>query len=422
MAAISDLRDYYSGKDLVADGGTPPTYTADSGTVRTVVDAALTEAISYWKGAILYWVAGGNIGLWSTVEDFSAAADTLTLDEDLPVAAAIADTFKLYLPLGGYRSSVKIESLLATAPVNCTGMTFDSVGGYNGMGNGTLNYYINAGGATRAAAWTAPGDAIGAQVAIGGGNGTYALYSADGSKWVKVTVVIASLPVGNQNDTIALTQSRHRLFGPIRGPENTTGITRHALFVKYNEAATALNRLYVYLKTGEWINSAGATQTATDGAVAAAGYADAGAITLPTKGAATWPSVGHVLNVNTDEIMQFNSRSGDNLIVAATGRGIRGTAAAAGLEDHVLKLIPPVDIGLDAPGAGEIYEIIANEETAPGGVSFSHPITSAAGLVIGDLAATKGYGIWLRYVHTAGGTPSLNVLSAIRVACETSEA
>jgi len=424
MAAIHDLQWFISHKPLVADGGTPTTYTADSGTVRTVVDAALTEAASYWKGALIYWVTGGNAGLWSTVEDFNAGTDTLTLDEDLPVAVQAADTYMLLLPQGNFRSDQQIVSLLATAPVNCTGMTISAVGGENGMGNGTLNFYIHAGAGTRSASWTAPGDSEGAEVVIGGGNGTYALISDDGSSWIKVAVVIASLPVGNANDTITLTQPRHRVFGPIRGAENTAGIVLYGLLVSWNSnAATALNRLLIFLKTGEWINSIGVTQTATDAAVAVAGYAASGAITLPTKGASTWPPRGHVLNVTTAEVMEFRRRNGDNLIVAATGRGIRGTGAVAGLEDQVLKLLPPIDIGLDAPGALEVYLSIANEETAPAGVTFYHPISStdANVLDVGDLAAEKGYGIWLRYTVTPGGCPMLNVLSVIEATLEVSE-
>jgi hypothetical protein len=68
-----------------------------------------------------------------------------------------------------------------------------------------------------------------------------------------------------------------------------------------------------------------------------------------------------------------------------------------------------IDIGLDpaaisAKGAaGAQAATIANESTAPAGVTFSAP-TSGSPLVIGDLAPGQVKGIWLRRTVTAGAS------------------
>ena len=414
MSDAADLVIHYSGKDLGSDGATPPTYTADSGTVSTFVDAALTEADLYWIGAKIEWLTGPNAGLFSTVQGFDSATDTITLDESLGSAVAAGHTYKLYLDQGGYRSSVEITHLVATAPVNCTGIVIARVGGYNDIGNGTLEYVHNGGGAARAARWTAPSGAAGSQVVIGAADANYVLKDTDLSKWIEITVTGAGLPGGDQSDTIALTQPRHRVEGPLTGAENAAGKTRYGLIVPRNRAATTIFIVKAFLQTGKWIDSAGAKQTAANTTVGAAGYAAAGAVTIPAADASTWPPRGHVFNQTSAEILQYNSRDGNNLTVAATGRGIRGTAAAIGTLADVLILLPNVDIGLEAPGGGNVFQTIANETTAPaGGVTFSSPITLATGLSIGDMATGVVHGVWFREQITAGGVPVLNALDCI---------
>lgn len=415
MSDCSDLVLHYSGKDLGSDGATPPTYTADSGTVSTFVDAALTEANDYWIGAKVEWLTGPNAGLFSCVQDFDSATDTITLDESLPSAVAAGHTYKLYLGLGGYRSSVEVTHLVAAAPVNVTGVVIARVGGYNDIGDGTLTYVFNGGGGARALRWTAPSGAIGPEVVVGGGNGDYVLKDTDISKWIEVTVTIAALPGSDQSDTIALTQPRHRVLGPLVGAENTAGKTRYELIVPRNRHATnTLFAITAYLRTGKWIDSTGAKQTAANTTVGAAGYANSGAVTVPCADASTWPTRGHVFNQTSAEILQYNSRSGNNLTVAASGRAIRGTSIAAGTLADVLILLPNVDIGLEAPGGGNVFQTVASETTAPaGGVTFSHPITAGAGLVIGDKAAGAVHGVWYREQITAAGVPQLNALELI---------
>lgn len=416
MSQAADLRFHYSGKDLGSDGATPTTQTADSGTVSTVVDAALTEANDYWNGAVIEWLTGANAGLFSTVEDFDAATDTLTLEEDLAAAVAAGHTYRLYLQLGNYRSSVEIVGLKSTAPVNVTGTVMKSVGMFQGPGSGTLEFIFNGGGAARALRWTAPGDTAGSQVVVGGSNGDYVLESNDISKWVEVTVTIASLPGSDQSDALTLTAPRHRFIGPILGSENSAGLTRYALMVARNRHATdSLFNLSAYLRKNVWMDSAGAQQTVTPSTVGGGGYAASGAVNVTLADASTYPATGHVKNATSGEIMQYNSRDGNVLKVAASGRGLRGTSAAAGNNGETIDLWPPFDIGLEASGGGGQYQTIASDTTAPAAVTFTSPVTGATGLSIGDKAATAHHGIWIREVVAAGGRPVLNLINYVNV-------
>jgi hypothetical protein len=64
-----------------------------------------------------------------------------------------------------------------------------------------------------------------------------------------------------------------------------------------------------------------------------------------------------------------------------------------------------VAIGLAAEGSNATAAAVANENTAPVGVTFSAPTTKAAGLSIGTLTAGQRYAIWIRRTVTPGGTP-----------------
>lgn len=59
-------------------------------------------------------------------------------------------------------------------------------------------------------------------------------------------------------------------------------------------------------------------------------------------------------------------------------------------------------IGLGTASIAAEEQTIANENTAPSGVSFSAPASFAAGLLIGDLAPSEYKAVWLRRTVTAG--------------------
>ncbi|NLF18792.1 MAG: hypothetical protein GX595_16290, partial [Lentisphaerae bacterium] len=101
------LRTFYASRYLAADGDPLTQFTLDSGTVRTIRDAALTQASGYWDGAV-GWFDPDTLtpqlqGAVFHVQSFDGGTDTLTLSRDLPAAPQAGDTFRL--ALGGNRRS-----------------------------------------------------------------------------------------------------------------------------------------------------------------------------------------------------------------------------------------------------------------------------------------------------------------------------
>lgn len=75
-----------------------------------------------------------------------------------------------------------------------------------------------------------------------------------------------------------------------------------------------------------------------------------------------------------------------------------------------------LDIALAAEAVNATMATIANESTAPGGVTFSHPSTEGTGLSIGDIPAGQMKGIWLRRTVSAGSTAQASDTCQISVA------
>jgi hypothetical protein len=72
-----------------------------------------------------------------------------------------------------------------------------------------------------------------------------------------------------------------------------------------------------------------------------------------------------------------------------------------------------IDIGIGASGVNGTETATANETTAPAGVSFSAPATSAAGLALGDIPAGQHRAFWVRLTVTAGAAFSASDAVAI---------
>ena len=61
-----------------------------------------------------------------------------------------------------------------------------------------------------------------------------------------------------------------------------------------------------------------------------------------------------------------------------------------------------LDIALAGEGVNGTMEVIADESTAPVGEVFTHPVTKAAGLAVGNVPAGEHIGIWVRRTIMAG--------------------
>ncbi len=93
-----------------------------------------------------------------------------------------------------------IRTLTYSSASNITGLTVYHVSAANGVGSGTLTYDYGANTIT----WTAPGGTAGEAVKLSK-DGKFQLFDIDKTKWARVIVVAASLPVSNQSDTITIT-------------------------------------------------------------------------------------------------------------------------------------------------------------------------------------------------------------------------
>ena len=67
-----------------------------------------------------------------------------------------------------------------------------------------------------------------------------------------------------------------------------------------------------------------------------------------------------------------------------------------------------IDIGVGTAAVNGTEQTVADESTAPAGVTFSAPSTQGAGLALGDIPAGQHKAIWLRRTVTAGAGASAN--------------
>lgn len=103
-------------------------------------------------------------------------------------------------------------------------------------------------------------------------------------------------------------------------------------------------------------------------------------------------------------------------------KNTHGTLIAIGVKFWVQANTPSadttIDIGLGTSAVSGTEQTVANENTAPTGVTFSAPTVEASGLVIGDLAPGATKAIWIRRTVTAGAAPA-NDTCTLRVGFDT---
>lgn len=300
--------------------------------------------------------------------------------------------------LGNYRSSTLVVPLSVSIASAIANITVDAVAGANGTGSGSL---IATGSDTLT--WTPPGGSVGSAVTIANGE-TKIIEGSDKSKFIRVTRTSATGLTGTA--TLTLTNQYNGVIGMdnVSSAEATAGDNEYRAFAIRNEHATVTVGGIL-----AWIGTLG-TQATTDSAQLSG--SGAGTITT-TDSFADWPESGyaHILTSGgaTREIVYYSSRTGTSLTVPAAGRGMLGTAAAAGASDDTVDAVPGIRIAKEAPTGDASTgnaQTIADEDTAPTGVTWDSGITAATGLDIGDLAPGEIYFIWL-HRHTPAGAQAI---------------
>ena len=246
----SDLRLFLPSKDGGADGFTPPTRVADVGSsALQIIDAGTTQADNFWNDALVRFLDTTTTvalrGKYARVETWTQGPATLDLFRALPDVPVAGDEFQMWTG-GNYRSDFAAEELDATGIVNVTGVTIDRALYANLEGAGTLRYKNG----TTALTWQAPGSATeGAEVDVSI-DGTYVIEDGeDVNKALVVTVVAASLPGSDQNDTITLAYIKEALgVLTIEGSETESGAVRYFPIVAQNLAAGNLTDVRAWME------------------------------------------------------------------------------------------------------------------------------------------------------------------------------
>lgn len=76
-------------------------------------------------------------------------------------------------------------------------------------------------------------------------------------------------------------------------------------------------------------------------------------------------------------------------------------------------------IGLAAAGLNGTETAVANEDTAPAGVSFTTPTTYAGGLAPANIPFGQHFGVWYRRTETAGAVADDADTTTLKFDCDT---
>lgn len=101
-----------------------------------------------------------------------------------------------------------------------------------------------------------------------------------------------------------------------------------------------------------------------------------------------------------DAVNGTEATSGDTeyrcIYVKNTHGSLTWLSVAAWISSNTPSTDDTIDIGLGTSAVGGTEQTVANENTAPSGVSFSAPSSFGTGLSIGDLASGQWKAIWVR--------------------------
>ncbi len=307
--------------------------------------------------------------------------------------------------LGKYRSSTEVEQLGATVTNPIDNVTIDYISGANGVGSGTLQ----GGGDT--VFWYAPDESNGQYATIANGETKIAESETPG-KYVRLKRTSADPMLGTATVALANVMNNVPGSGDISSAEASAGVTKYrCIAFKNDHAANDVTLLKV------WLNTLGTQRVSASAQLEASG---AGTIAIAAGSFDDWPTTGYCRIQEADgterEIVYYASRSSIVLTVAATGRELLGTTAAAGEADDTVDAVPGIRIAKDAPDAqpdGVFEDETASDEVDPGVGNWASGIIAADGISIGTLAAGEIYGLWIERETPADYVASAAIENAI---------
>lgn len=396
------LRFFFPSKYLSADDDTLTVRTADSGgSLKTIVDAGLTEVDDYWNGAIGYFLGNTTTvtlrSVFFHVQDFDSASDTLTLYNELPTIPVSGDTFVLILG-GNYRSNHQTFGMLAATlqpenqsvtGTNITGLTITKISAC--LEEGTLYVFYDNALAELYIKMDSGNYGVGLDVSGDVSDGIILDEFAKG--WIQVDVINASLPGSSQTDTFALTFPIATFTPDYEGAETSIigGKIRYRLeVIKNTDINNKMKGLSVYTQ-----KPPGTDSTIDTGETLGTGEDDFSAVN-----ASDWPTNSFwvkntTVNAGAGDCRYVKFRSGNRLYCEAAGAGLRGYTATSWAQTETVIVMDDVDLGLQSPSADQFSNPI-DEETLPAAVTFSDTGTVTNSLSIGDFDKGNIYGVWRR--------------------------
>lgn len=306
------------------------------------------------------------------------------------------------LSLGNYRSSTEATAISHSVTNPISNVTIDFISGTNGAGSGTLTALT-----ADTLAWTPPGDTQGAAVSIANGESKILEGGTNKAKYVRVSRTSATALSGTAVVATTIAYNNVAGFDNVSSDEATAGDDEYrAIMLKAVSAATVKN-LQVFVGT------LGTQQVSASAYLTASG---AGSITLSSGTFSDWPASGFCRIESAagslKEIVYYSSRTNLTLTVTSGGRAKLGTSAQAGSATDKIYPVPGIRLAYEAPTSSHI-QTLADESSAPTGVSWSTGITAATGLQIGDLASGAMMGIFIHRNIPAGAAAEASLVNRI---------
>jgi len=213
---------------------------------------------------------------------------------------------------------------------------------------------------------------------------------------------------GYRSSDAITTNTDNNLFDDITGAESASGDAEYrAMMIKNTHASLTLGSPKV------WMDS-NSPQTALTVELAAGGSE----VSVTVSSTTGFPASGAIFV--EDEEITYTSTDATNFLGAS--RGANGTTKAlhsvgAKAEHNQLR------IAIEDPSNNSTgyIQTIADESTAPTGLSWTANYTYATGLSVQDLAAGEFYGIWLRRKIPAGCNAKTGIYVTPRIRGETAE-
>jgi len=123
-----------------------------------------------------------------------------------------------------------------------------------------------------------------------------------------------------------------------------------------------------------------------------------------------------------DDVSSAEASAGDTEYRCVYVHNNHGTLTLQGAKVWIQTQTPSgdtsVDIGLGTSAVNATEQTVANENTAPSGVSFSAPSSFAGGLSIGDIPAGQHKAVWIRRTINAAAAAASDSF-ALRVQGDT---